>query len=173
MLSDVNQRTGLMWRRLSKEIGVELRNELSTAPTGARMHELMAEQVTLITSLPIEAAQRVHDLVAEAMVSGQRAATIASDILRTQEVTDARARLIARTEVSRASTALTQSRAEYAGSEGYIWRTSGDMDVRDSHAEMEGKFVRWDTVPRLSDGTRTHAGAIYNCRCFCEPVFKE
>jgi uncharacterized protein with gpF-like domain len=68
---------------------------------------------------------------------------------------------------------LTQARAEHIGSEGYIWRTSNDSDVRHSHKEMNGRYVRWDTPPRLSDGTVTHAGQIYNCRCYPEPVIPD
>jgi SPP1 gp7 family putative phage head morphogenesis protein len=173
MLADVNARTERMWKQLSAELGQELGKEIATAPTGQRMQELMSEQVNLITSLPTSAAQRVHDLTMAAIVDGTRAEQVAKEILDTTNVTTSRARLIARTEVARTASVLTQARAEYAGSEGYIWRTSGDADVRDSHAEMEGKYVRWSQAPLLSDGTRTHAGQIYNCRCFAEPIFPD
>jgi len=77
--------------------------------------------------------------------------------------------MIARTEIGRASTALTQARSLALGSTGYIWRTAEDGDVRHSHAEMEGKFVSWDRPPTL-DGLTGHAGALPNCRCYCEVV---
>ena len=54
--------------------------------------------------------------------------------------TKARANTIARTEVSRASTMFTQARAEAIGSDGYIWRSSEDSDVRDEHKELNGKL---------------------------------
>lgn len=173
MLSDVETRNAKTWRQVNKEMGQTLRAEIKHAPTGELMQSLLNEQVDLIQSLPLEAAQRVHRLTTEALVTSQRADTIAAEILRTGEVTESRARLIARTEVARTSALLTQSRAQYSGSEGYVWRTAGDFDVRESHAEMEGKYVRWDTPPRLSDGTTTHAGCIYNCRCFAEPVLPD
>lgn len=173
MVADVNARTGRIWRKQSEDLGKALRQELTTAPTGVAAKELMDDQVHLITSLPTEAAKRVHQLVQMSQLDSTRAESIAQEILRTSDVTEARARLIARTEVARASSVLVQARAEYAGSEGYIWRTSKDARVRDSHAEMEGKYVRWNTPPLLSDGTRTHAGQIYNCRCFAEPVFPD
>lgn len=173
MLADVNARTARSWRELSREMGQELGRELTTAPTGARTQELMEEQVTLIKSLPLQAAERVHDLAMQALLDGTRAEQVAKDIYATTTVTESRARLIARTEVARTASVLTQARAEYAGSEGYIWRTSGDADVRESHEEMEGKYVRWSEPPLLSDGTRTHAGQIYNCRCYSEPLFPD
>ena len=81
--------------------------------------------------------------------------------------------LIARTEVARTASGLTEARARHVGSDGYFWRTAKDADVRDSHRQMEGKFVKWNEPPTLSDGTVTHAGQIYNCRCYAEPVINE
>ena len=173
MISDVNARTERMWREYNKRLGLALRDELASGPTGIRARELLDQQVELITSIPMEAAERVHRVAQQAMVQGSRAEDVMRDILRTEDITVKRARLIARTEVARSASVLTQARAEAAGSDGYIWRTVGDADVRDSHSEMEGTYVRWDTPPRLSDGTVTHAGQIYNCRCYAEPVLPD
>lgn len=150
-----------------------LRREIQTAPTGELFQALLNEQVTLIKSLPLEAAQRVHELTIKGLEDSTRASEIAKEIARSGEVAMSRANLIARTEVARTASTLTQSRAEHVGSEGYIWRTSDDSDVRHSHKQMNGKFVRWDSPPTLSDGTTTHAGQIYNCRCYPEPVLPE
>lgn len=173
MLADVDRRDRAMWKEHAQTMGVALRRELEQAPTGALMREMLDEQVRLITSLPEYAAQRVHDLTTEAIVSGERPKDLAERILRLGSVTEARAQLIARTEVARTASSLTQARSQHAGSEGYIWRTVEDSDVRHSHAEMEGRYVRWDTPPTLSDGTTTHAGQIYNCRCYAEVVLPE
>lgn len=173
MLGEVNRRDEQAWFSHANEISRALREEIRTAPTGAVMQALLAEQVTLIKSLPLDAAKRVHDLTLAGIEDGTRAKEIAKEIARSGEVSMNRANLIARTEVARTASALTQARAEHIGSEGYIWRTSKDSDVRHSHREMEGKYVRWDTPPKLSDGTTTHAGQIYNCRCYPEPVIPD
>jgi SPP1 gp7 family putative phage head morphogenesis protein len=104
------------------------------------MRALLAEQVTLIKSIPLDAAQRVHEWTLAGIEDGTRAKEVAAQILRTNEVSANRAMLIARTETARTSSKLTESRARHVGSEGYIWRTSRDSDVRDSHREMEGKI---------------------------------
>lgn len=173
MLAEVNNRDAKTWAEQAQAMGLALRKELHNAPTGALMRQLMEEQVGLIKSLPTEAAQRVHDLVIKGLEDSARADEVASEIRRSGEVTESRANLIARTEVARSASKLTEARALHIGSEGYIWRTSGDSDVRHSHKQMEGKFVRWDTPPTLSDGTTTHAGQIYNCRCYPEPVIPD
>lgn len=172
MLADVARRDRTMWRRIGKEMSRELRNELNNAPTGVAFQGLQAEQVNLIKSIPLEAAERVHQLSEEGLTTARRADYVAAQILKTQEVSEARATLIARTEVGRAATNLVRARAEHAGSQGYIWRTSGDLDVRDSHAAMEGVYVRWSHPPTL-DNLTGHAGALPNCRCFPDPVFPD
>ena len=173
MLLEVEKRDKQGWLELANEMSKALREEIRDAPTGKIFKALLDEQVVLIKSLPRDAAQRVHELTIKGLEDSTRAKEIAKEIARSGEVSMNRANLIARTEVARTASVLTQARAESIGSEGYIWRTSRDSDVRHAHKEMEGKFVRWDKPPTLSDGTTTHAGQIYNCRCYPEPVIPE
>src|SRR5579872_3964785 len=116
------------WRTATEEMGLALRKEIEGAPTGQRMRELMQEQVKLIKSLPLDAAERVHKLAIEAQISSARAAEVSKEIAASGQVSESRAMLIARTEVGRASTMLTQARAEYINSPGYVWRTAHDSD---------------------------------------------
>lgn len=172
MVANVSRRNANAWKAMSEEIGKALATELHQAPTGHVFHQKMLEQVQLIKSIPLDAAERVHELTKKALVSGARADTIAHEILRTGEVSASKARTIARTEVSRTASTLTQARAEFAGSEGYIWRTSKDGDVRPTHREQEGQYVRWTKPPKTDAGLAPyHAGCGPNCRCFPDPVF--
>lgn len=174
MIEEVGQRDEWAWMQASREIGQELRREIRTAPTGALMQQIVQQQVALITSLPIQAAERVHKLTIEAMVGGTRAEETAAEIMKTGKVTESRAMLIARTETTRTATAMTEARAVHIGSEGYFWRTSGDADVRPEHRKLNGKFIRWSDPPVAgSNGERAHAGSIYNCRCYPEPVIPD
>lgn len=161
------------WMHLGKSIGRSLRKEIQEAPTGQFLQQFLNEQVTLITSLPLDAAQRVHKLTLEGITEGTRAKEIAVEILKTGKVTESRAKLIARTEVARTASGLTMARALHVGATHYYWRTSGDSDVRKSHKEMNGKIIPFGQAPTLSDGSVTHAGQIYNCRCYIEPILTE
>jgi SPP1 gp7 family putative phage head morphogenesis protein len=172
MLADVSRRDEAVWAQLSKEMSRALRKEILEAPTGALLRGFLEENVTLIRSLPIEAAQRVHELTIEGLTSAKRPEEIAKEILRTGEVSVGRANTIARTEVARTSSGLVMARSIHVGSEGYIWRDAGDSDVRKSHKQMNGKFVRWDSPPTL-DNLVGHAGQLPNCRCYPEPVIPE
>ena len=172
MLTDVARRDYNVWRTLSRQMSRTLRREIETAPTGIVIRGLLDDQVTLITSLPTEAAQRVHKLTLEGLLDATRASEIAKEIVRTGAVTTNRANLIARTEVARTASVLVQARATYAGSDGYIWRSARDARVRKEHRELEGKYCKWQEPPIAGpNGERYHAGAGPNCRCYPEPIF--
>lgn len=188
MLVDVSRRDEAVWNSLAQDMSRSLREEVRDAPTGELLRQMLNEQVDLITSLPRGAAQRVHKLVLEGMEGGTRASEIAAEIMRSGQVTKSRAMLIARTEVARAASGLVQARSVHVGSEGYIWRTAEDSDVRPalslpakqrakfvgSHRKLNGKFIRWDSPPVSGQrGERAHAGQIYNCRCYPEPVIPD
>lgn len=172
MLDEVNTSDLKRWQQLSAEMSAGVKLEIRNAPTGEVMRRLLNEQVTLIKSIPLDAAQRVHELTIKAVEDGSRAKEIAAEIMRSGEVAKSRAMLIARTETSRAQSNFTQARAQHVGSEGYIWRTSQDGDVRPSHKAMNGKFVAWNDQPTL-DGMTGHAGCLPNCRCWADVVLKD
>lgn len=166
-LTRVNRRE---WSSLSQQISRQFREDAQGGALMQAVRLLQREQVGLITSIPIQAGERAQELALQAVTGGKRADEVAAELLRTEQVTASRAMLIARTEIAKANEAITQARAESVGSEGYIWRTAKDKDVRDSHDDMEGVYVRWNSPPTLSDGTVGHAGTFPNCRCYTEPV---
>ena len=171
MVAEVDARDKRAWAGLAKTMGVEMRRELATTQIGVRVEQLIREQVGLITSLPIEAAERAQRLAAEGLADSSRADERAKDIMRTGDVTASRARLIAFTEGGRAASALTEARAESVGSEDYTWRTAEDADVRPDHKILNGRTFRWDSPPIADQrtGMRYHPGAGPGCRCYAEP----
>ena len=173
MLTEVAARDDQSWKAIAAKIGRALSVEVKTAPTGQAMRRLLDEQVDLITSLPREAATRVHELAQQGLVEGSRAKELAAKIMETGEVTKSRATLIARTETSRAASVLTQVRAQHIGSTQFVWRTAGDSDVRPSHRALNGKAFRWDEPPECDPGHHALPGQIWNCRCYAEPILPE
>lgn len=172
MVARLNNTDATAWRRATEEMSTELKAQLQRAPMRSIMQELQAEQVRLITSLPTEAAERVHYLARTSIVSGVRSKEFAAEIARSGDVTMSRATMIARTETSRIAATLQRVRAEHIGSEGYVWRTARDSDVRPSHRRLEGKFVAWTSPPTL-DKLTGHAGCLPNCRCWSDPLIPD
>ena len=172
MLARVAQRGESAWFQMGRDMGRDLRKELQDAPTGERVRELLDIQVELITSIPLDAAQRIHKLTLEGMAKGQSTSSIAKEIMRQNEVSASKAMCIARTEVARTASVLIQARAEHVGSTHYIWKTSRDADVRDSHRKLQGTVIAFDDPP-TTDGLTYHAGQGPNCRCWISPILNE
>jgi SPP1 gp7 family putative phage head morphogenesis protein len=171
MLEEVSRRDAGAWSELGRELGIGLRREIERASTGLLFQEVLAAQVGLIRSIPLEAADRVHHLATEALVTGARAKEIANEIMNTGEVSQSRANTIARTETSRASSIFSSTRAQYLGSTHFQWMTAGDRDVRPLHKKLDGKVFAWNDPPIIGEnGERGLPGTIYNCRCVALPI---
>jgi SPP1 gp7 family putative phage head morphogenesis protein len=176
-LAEVARRDAASWHALGRTISRGLGEAIRSANLGPTYQQLLANQVHLITSLPREAAEEVHQLSVQAMTAGTRWRELVPEIGEKLTATGftgnvlARANLIARTETGRAATELQRVRAKHVGSEGYIWRTARDRDVRPLHKKLEGSYHRWDDPPIAGErGELAHPGSIYNCRCFAEIV---
>lgn len=172
MIADVARDDRQAWRARGAEMGRLLHHEIETAPTGQAMQAILAEQVGLITSLPIEAAERVHRLTIEGITNSTRAKEIAAEIMRTGEVTASRAMTIARTEVSRTATTLTKVRAQHVGSTYFEW-VIADSRARPSHKALNGRTFRWDSPPECDPGHHALPGCIWNCRCRPRVIFDD
>lgn len=131
---------------------------------------LLREQVDLIKSIPTRMAERAQSLALEAQKTGARASVIAAEIENSTKVAQSRAVLIARTEIAKANATLTQARARSVGATHYVWRTAGDNDVRETHAELDGKVFAFDDPPYIDGEGNHHAGEFPNCRCYAEPI---
>lgn len=171
MVNEVGNRDVKMWFARSKEMNRALHEEIKGARTGELFRDAVRETAKLIKSIPRDAAVRVGQLSVKALLAGQRIEPIVKEIMKTGTVAKSHAMSIARTQVSTTATALIKVRAEHIGSEGYIWRTVGDINVRDQHRKLNGKFIKWSDPPIAGNkGERAHAGQIYNCRCWAEVV---
>lgn len=177
MIDEVNVADLIFWRKHAKQMSIEMRRDLfSSSHVGAMMCTLLARQVKLIKSIPIEAGQRVHKLTQLGLVDSRRASEIAREIERSEEVTASRATLIARTEVSRTASMLMRTRALDAGLTHYIWKTANDSTVRPGHRAMQGRVIDWNKEPAVKEDNgimHFHAGCVWNCRCWPEPIITE
>ncbi|WFW29358.1 phage head morphogenesis protein [Klebsiella aerogenes] len=174
MFLQVEREEWQQWRSVSEEIGAGLRDVVGNTPVGQVAQDIVYRQIQLMKSLPIEAADRVKDIqqrAIQAVINGERPDQLYEMIMQSGNVAASRARMIARTEIGRATGALTQARALAVGSEGYWWRIEG-AGTRPSHRKMKDKFVRWDNPPTL-DGMTGHAGCLPNCKCWSEVQIPE
>jgi SPP1 gp7 family putative phage head morphogenesis protein len=174
MVAEIAARTDAQWRKVSAEMGQTMRQVL-TGPSvegnlAPRYAALEREQIARITSIPLEAAERVQHLAAESLIKGTRFTDAVAEIMRQGEVSKAHATMIARTETGAAVTSLVRARSEMVDAQQFVWRTVGDASVRPSHRELNGKSFRWDDPPECDPGIRALPGSSPNCRCWAEPI---
>ena len=156
-----------------------LQNEMQ-GTVGVRVRELVSTNARLITSIPDTLAEHATARILKQSQEGLRASVIAADLRRQiPELAKSRVQLIARTEVSKSSTALTQARAEGLNLEWATWNTSEDARVRLSHRKMDTVLFRWSGLPspeRLVGEKNPPApyapGCIWNCRCYPAPLLR-
>lgn len=183
MVTQVRAVNARSWREAARKAGrgqemySALKQELR-GPVGVRLQELVRENAQLISSITAELRESINREVASLQEQGYRPSTVAEHIRRrVPELAHSRAALIARTEVSKAATALSQARSEDLGIAWYQWATSRDQRVRPSHRIMDKVLVRWADPPapeRLAHIESTlgnyPAGGAPNCRCIPLPL---
>lgn len=160
-----------------REIYQALRSEMQ-GPIGQFVNAQIQRNAELIQSAPLEVSQRIVSFIQHEQIRGRRAEDIMNDLrAKVPSLTRNEAMLIARTEVSKATTALTRAQAYEMDLPYYIWRTSKDSRVRSSHKHMEGVIVKWTDPPSPENLNHEkyfyghyHAGEIFNCRCYPEPI---
>lgn len=164
-------RNPYLYRLLMREINQGLKSDIEIQ---------IEENANLIKTLPTDVAKKVTKDISDMALKGMRASEIAKVIReQTDKYSRVSAKLIARTEVSKTTTALTKARCDNLDLHWYVWRTMEDGDrVRKSHRIMEGVLVNWNEPPspEALAGEKSvgnyHAGNIWNCRCYPEPLIE-
>lgn len=160
-------------RQVERQLGAVLPIDVraSFGSTAEEVGAFTRQGVDLIGSMSSSYFDEVQAQVQAGFEAGRRASSIAKDINRRGEVSESRARFIARDQVSKLNGRLTQKRQGDLGITKYVWRTSGDSRVRSRHRELDGQTFSWDEPPVVDEATgrKEHPGGDYQCRCRAEP----
>ena len=155
---------------LKNQTGIDLSAYLRNSPNIAeRVNTLTAGNVQLIKSIRSQYLDKVQNAVMQAMVKGTLNKDLAAQIKDLGKTTEKRAMFIARDQSSKLNAALTQARHEDVGIKKYMWSTSLDERVRDSHADKEGLVFEYVNPPADTG----HPGHDFNCRCVAIPVLDD
>jgi len=180
-LTDVRNRLSLVRRNLAavdesliasvrQAVGVDIAGALHDGGrVEAEMQRAARENVDLITSIPAQHLDRVRAAVEKAFADGTRWESMAKDLREIGDVTDRRARIIARDQTAKMNSAFNEARQTQVGITEYTWSGSLDQRERDSHRRMEGVRCKWNDPPSV-DGERVHPGQAILCRCVAQPV---
>lgn len=132
----------------------------------------------LIRSNASNFINKINVIVEQAVTNGTTVKDLQEAIQKaTESLSDSKCRLLARDQIGKLQGQISQAQMTEVGLEMYIWSTSGDERVRDSHQEMEGLLCRWDDasvysadggktwIPRPSGAIEMHPGQDIQCRC--------
>lgn len=147
-----------------KQTGIDFSGLMSDSVLKEAVDEAVAANIALINSIPQQYLDRVEQAVMASLQAGTLNATLADDLTKIEGVTKSRAKLIARDQLGKINSRLSQIRQQSLGVTHYFWSTSHDERVRKRHRNWDGDRIAWDT-PTI-DG---HPGQAIQCRCTAIP----
>jgi uncharacterized protein with gpF-like domain len=192
---DRDTRAGLM-QGLKEALGVDINAILDAPEIRDALSVGAMEAVNLIKSIPQKYLGDVTKAITDNFTGKPlpEGRTLLQQIQKIGQVTEKRAKLIARDQTKKMSANLNRVRQESIGIDTYIWRTAKDErvagnpkapntnDAHGNHYAMEGVYCRWDdpTVystdkgktwkQRKSEMPKAHPGVEILCRCSSEAV---
>jgi SPP1 gp7 family putative phage head morphogenesis protein len=134
----------------------------------------VAENVSLIRSIPEKYLGDVQTSVMQSVKAGRDLATLSKDLRKNYGVSYRRAALIARDQNNKATSALMRVRQVDLGLEKGVWLHShAGKEPRPTHLANHGKKFDlkegwFDPDPRVRK--RILPGELINCRCVWKPV---
>ncbi len=173
-IASVNRRlTVKEWQKAVKTtLGIDIREDYYLGDFfSVMLDDWVDENVDLIKDLPEQTADKLKDVIYDGYTNGKTTTKMVKDIQRVFRVDRRRAELIARDQTAKLNGKIQQAQQQDAGITEYVWSTSGDERVRESHKALEGQKFSWDDAPLNSDGRKCHPGEDYQCRCIGRPVF--
>lgn len=120
----------------------------------------IAENVALITSVPEKYFSDVEASIMQSFRTGANTEDLIDLLQEKYNLSESRATLIAVDQMNKLNGQLQQANQEALGVTRYIWRTSQDERVRDTHRLLDGQSFDWDDPPEVG-----HPGQDYRCRC--------
>lgn len=133
----------------------------------------IVQNVELIKSIPDEYFLRIQGDIMRSIQQGDGTAGILRSVEEAGGITKRRARIIARDQTSKATSALNVARFRKLGVKRFRWQHSGGgKEPRKLHIEMSGKIFDMDKPPVIDErtGERGFPGQAINCRCAMAPV---
>jgi SPP1 gp7 family putative phage head morphogenesis protein len=127
------------------------------------------ENVALIKKLKNATLDDLENIVVRAYASGTRAEAVSAEIAKRFDISERRARLIARDQIGRLTGQIAGARHQEIGLTRYRWRSMRDTKVRDSHRARDGRVYTYTG----KEAAPSRPGQEILCRCLEEPVFDD
>jgi SPP1 gp7 family putative phage head morphogenesis protein len=141
------------------------------------MQGYVKKNIELVQALGKQYIPEITSLASKTFLEGGSRKDLAYEMLKFTDGNKNKARFWARDQVGSAYSEFTHVRQTSIGITHFIWRTSRDNKVRETHQELEGRKFDWKTgaanTGLLNDTPGAKfPGQPYNCRCSAEPVIE-
>lgn len=177
-------------KSVNRAVGVDLSAMIQAEGIADYVDASVAQNVNLIKSVRDQYLAQVQSAVLEGMRAGDAPSSIAKRIQQESGVSRRRAKLIARDQVAKLNSDITEKRQSAAGVTHYRWVTSKDQRVSGAPSgkypnakikcyEIARKDVgngpgvySWKEGASYAGQTNLHPGRAHvGCRCTSTPVF--
>lgn len=167
----VSKRNDAVLRNILKDGGLAIKFKMTQAQQDI-IAATVAENVSLIKSIPEQYASRVQGSVMRAVARGGDLGSLTEELVKDYGLTYQRAALIARDQNSKAVANMTRSRNLELGITEAIWKHSrSESHPRPTHVDNSGKkFSVKDGWYDPAVGKNIWPGELINCRCVSIPV---
>jgi SPP1 gp7 family putative phage head morphogenesis protein len=139
---------------------------------------LIAENVSLIKSIPQEYLKDVSGAVYRSITSGNGLVDLIPEIEKYDGMTERRAKNIALDQTRKAYSAINRERMKSLGIKKFEWlHSGGGAHPRPSHVAMDGNIYSFDDLPIINKDNPTESpvrgipGQAPNCKCVMVAVF--
>jgi len=153
--------------------GLSLKTDLLTGGLKTILTATVAENVSLIKSIPAQYMKDVAGSVFRAIQTGDGLADIVPKLAEVEGVTMRRARNIALDQTRKTYNAINRERMKAVGVQKFEWiHSGGGQHPRELHMQMDGEIYSFDDLPVIDErtGERGIPGQAVNCRCTMRPI---
>lgn len=163
------------WRKAVKStLGIDIMEDYYNGDFfKEQLEKWINENTNKIKSIPQESLDNMREAVMRGSREGRTSSDIAKNIQAAYGVDMRKAVFLALDQIGKLNSQITKYQQEDAGITEYIWRTTGDSRVRDTHKKLDKKKFCWSDPPLVDEktGRHCHPGEDYRCRCIALPVF--
>lgn len=167
------RRSDAALKRILKKGGFSVKFQPGPA-TQDVMQSIVAENVSLIKSIPQQYLTQVEGLVMRSVQTGRDLESLTKALQRQFGVTKRRATLIARDQNNKATAAIQRVRQLEMGIEEAVWvHSGGGKEPRPSHVKAGRDKVKFNLATGWWDPDEQEwilPGQLINCRCVAKPV---
>lgn len=161
--------------------GLSLKTSVVTAGQEEVATALIAENVSLIKSIPQEYFKNITGSVMRSITSGRGLADLVPDIQKYEGQTYRRAKNLALDQTRKAYNSINNQKLTELGVKQFEWgHSGGGLHPRESHIKISGMIFSFDPIELekeqaavgVPESDRGLPGYPINCKCILKPIIK-